>query len=111
MTAQGHMVRTGDIVTVTGWTSETPKQRLKVLATCDGYAWCRAEWPKRSDRYNGTHYTLALDQIEAAPRKGRSLKALKAAMAAAHPDKGGSPEAFIAARAAYEAAQSEERQA
>jgi hypothetical protein len=30
------------------------------------------------------------------------LKALKAAMAAAHPDKGGSNEAFIAARQAYE---------
>jgi hypothetical protein len=31
------------------------------------------------------------------------LATLKAAMAAAHPDRGGSPEAFVAARRAYEA--------
>jgi hypothetical protein len=102
-------MRVGDIVTVKGWTSEAPKQRLKVLAIRDGYIWARAEWPKGSNRYSGTHYSFPVDQIEAAPRKGLSLKTLKAKMVAAHPDKGGSAAKFIAARAAYEAAQSEEK--
>jgi hypothetical protein len=98
------VIRAGAVVTVKGWTSETPRQRLQVLAVRDGYAWCRAEWPKGAGRFGGTHYTFNVNDVETAPRRGASLKKLKAAMVAAHPDKGGSHEAFIAARAAYEAA-------
>jgi hypothetical protein len=97
------MIRVGDVVTVRGWTSETPRQRLQVLAVRDGHAWCRAEWPKGAGQFGGTHYTFPIAAVEAAPRRGANLKALKAAMVAAHPDKGGSAAAFIAARAAYEA--------
>jgi hypothetical protein len=98
------VIRAGAVVTVKGWTSESPRQRLQVLAVRDGYAWCRAEWPKGAGKFGGTHYTLNVNDIEAAPRR-LSLKKLRAAMVAAHPDKGGSHEAFIAARAAYDAAQ------
>jgi hypothetical protein len=48
----------------------------------------------------------SLFQYQAKPP---DLKQLKAAMAAAHPDKGGSSAAFIAARAAFEAARREMR--
>jgi hypothetical protein len=97
-------VKVGDVITVKGWTSESPRARLKALAIRNGYAWCRAEWPKGSGRFGGTHYTFRTTDVKAARRQGVSLKTLKAAMVAAHPDKGGSTEAFIAAREAYEQA-------
>jgi hypothetical protein len=102
-------VKVGDVITVKGWTSSTPRQRLKVLAVCDGYAWARMEERGRSGQFSGTHYSLPLDQVEAAPRrvKGPSLKRLKAAMVTAHPDRGGSHEEFIAAHEAYKRAAKE----
>jgi hypothetical protein len=72
------MVKVGDIICVKGWTSSAPRQRLQVLAVRDGYVWCRAEWPKGSNAFGGTHYSFALDQIEAASRPS-SLEKLKAA--------------------------------
>jgi hypothetical protein len=97
-------VKVGDVVNVRGWTSDSQRARLKILAIDGGYAWARhEERGPRPGRFTGTHYTFPLDRIEAAPPRV-SLKKLKAAMVAAHPDKGGSPEAFIAAREAYERA-------
>lgn len=54
-------------------------------------------------RYTGRRLHLAEPEIPGRP-KLPSLPELKAAMAAAHPDRGGSHEAFIAARKRYETA-------
>jgi hypothetical protein len=96
------VIKVGDIVRVKNWTHVA--QRLLVLAIHDGYVWTRMDAPGQPGRFSGTHYTFPVAEVERAQATKPSLKRLKEKMVAAHPDRGGSAAAFIAARAAYEEA-------
>jgi len=66
------------------------------------------EVTRRSGQWWEPDLTVYAQPPQVWPPVERDLAALKAEMAAAHPDRGGSDEAFIAARQRYEKARSRE---
>lgn len=66
------------------------------------------EVTRKSGQWYDPDLTVYLQAPQVWPPVNRDLAALKAEMAAAHPDRGGSDEQFIAARQRYENARSKE---
>jgi len=87
-------------------TKKTPKRIYFTLTNGRSGFVDRQQIEADGEIYHGyTLRRLHLTEPEIPTRpKPQSLAELKAAMAAAHPDRGGTDEAFIAARKRYEAA-------
>lgn len=57
------MLKAGDIVHVKAWAHAKPRQRAKVIAIADGFAWIRLQNPKQilgahHAGFTGSHHVL-----------------------------------------------------